>query len=253
MSFRDVFTDLTAGSQPFSCPGMPDAEAHFGMVACSELMLKKLREGNLLDRVMNEYADYTLVLTGHSLGAGVSILLGAKLRERYPTLQVYAFATPAGLLSRDAAKYTEQFCFTVGLGDDFVMRLGVESIENIRTSIIETLRACKLPKVCQHFLESQRFLIKIFSGPQYRILLNGFGYALFGIPSRDLETTWHDVTEFNEPQTLITDPSFSHELVHSETAVFAREVSKRRFAKTRLFTGGRILHIVRRKKTELEK
>jgi sn1-specific diacylglycerol lipase len=78
-------------------------------------------------------------------------------------------------------------------------------------------------------------------------LLNGFGYALFGILSSDLETTWHDVTEFGESQNLATDSSFSHE--HSETAVFAREISKRKFAKTRLFTGGRILHIIRRKKT----
>nr|XP_029718173.1 sn1-specific diacylglycerol lipase beta-like [Aedes albopictus] len=58
------------------------------------------------------------------------------------------------------------------------MRLGVDSIENLRTSIIETIRACKLPK--------------------WRIMLNGFGYALFGVPSRDLETTWHDVTEITK-------------------------------------------------------
>jgi hypothetical protein len=25
---------------------------------------------------------------------------------------------------------------------------------------------------------------------QYRIMLNGFGYAMFGVPTRDLETTW---------------------------------------------------------------
>lgn len=25
---------------------------------------------------------------------------------------------------------------------------------------------------------------------QYRIMLNGFGYAIFGIPARDLESTW---------------------------------------------------------------
>lgn len=29
-------------------------------------------------------------------------------------------------------------------------------------------------------------------------MLNGFGYALFGVPSRDLETTWHDVTEITK-------------------------------------------------------
>jgi len=38
---------------------------------------------------------------------------------------------------------------TIGLGDDLVMRLSVESIENLRTSLLTTLRACRLPKVLQ--------------------------------------------------------------------------------------------------------
>jgi sn1-specific diacylglycerol lipase len=77
----------------------------------------------------------------------VAILLGAKLRPRYPDLRVYAFSTPAGVLSREAARYTEQYAFTIGIGDDFVMRLSIDAVENLRTSIIETLKACKLPKV----------------------------------------------------------------------------------------------------------
>lgn len=80
-------------------------------------------------------------------GAGVAIILGAILRPRFPDLRVFAYATPAGLVSREAARYTESYAFTVGIGDDFVMRLGVESTENLRTSILETIRACKLPKV----------------------------------------------------------------------------------------------------------
>ena len=110
-----------------------------------------------------------------SLGAGVGILLGAKLRQKYSDLRVYAYATPAGLLSREAARITESFAFTIGVGDDFVMRLGVDSIENLRTSVIETIRACKFPK--------------------WRIMLNGVGYVFFGVPSRDLEKTWKDVTD----------------------------------------------------------
>lgn len=38
----------------------------------------------------------------------------------------------------------------------------------------------------------------LLSKLQWRIMLNGFGYALFGVPSRDLETTWHDVTEITK-------------------------------------------------------
>lgn len=53
----------------------------------------------------------------------------------------------AGLLSREAAKVTEEFVLTVGLGDDLVMRLSVDSTENLRTSLLTTLHACRLPKV----------------------------------------------------------------------------------------------------------
>lgn len=148
LSFRDIFTDLTANSEKFEAPNIPpDSSAHKGMLAAAAELLKRLKEGNMLDRAVATYPDYTLTLTGHSLGAGVAILLGAMIRPKYPDLRVFAYATPAGLISREAARYTESYAFTVGLGDDFVMRLGVESTENLRTSVIETIRACKLPKV----------------------------------------------------------------------------------------------------------
>lgn len=68
----------------------------------------------------------------------------------------------AGVLSREAARLTESFIFTVGVGDDFVMRLGVDSIENVRTGIIQTLHATRLPKVCYCFttLDLNHFLVK---------------------------------------------------------------------------------------------
>ncbi|XP_055703840.1 diacylglycerol lipase-beta-like isoform X2 [Phlebotomus papatasi] len=234
-SFRDIFTDLTADSERFEAPGMPpDSAAHRGMVAGVEQLMKRLRETNVLDRAFTSHPEYSLVLTGHSLGAGVAILLGAKLRSKYPDLRVFAFATPAGLLSREAARYTETYAFTVGVGDDFVMRLGVDSIENLRTMIVETIRACKLPK--------------------YRIMLNGFGYAIFGVPSRDLETTFFDVTQIETSGQGDTpeDPPIST-ITPPTATILSQLIGVRRFAKTRLYTGGRILHIVRRKRTELEK
>lgn len=81
-------------------------------------------------------------------------------------------------------------------------------------------------------------------------MLNGFGYTLFTIPSRDLETTWRDVSELSVQQSM---PSSDIDQVSAESALVSKEISTRRFAKSRLYTGGRILHIVRRKKTEMEK
>jgi sn1-specific diacylglycerol lipase len=82
-------------------------------------------------------------------------------------------------------------------------------------------------------------------------MLNGFGYTMFSIPSRDLETTWRDVSELSVQQSAPL--SSDSDQVNAEAALVSREISSRRFAKTRLYTGGRILHIQRRKKTEMEK
>nr|CAD7431979.1 unnamed protein product [Timema monikensis] len=87
----------------------------------------------------------------------------------------------SAVLTRDAARLTESFCFSVGLGDDFVMRLSVDSTENLRTNILDALHRCRLPK--------------------YRLMLNGFGYTLFGVPTGDLETTWKP--EEASPSTLL--------------------------------------------------
>lgn len=66
---RDVFTDLTANAERFDVPGMPmDSAAHKGMVAGAEQIIKRLQEGHLIDRIFYTYPDYSLVLTGHSLG-----------------------------------------------------------------------------------------------------------------------------------------------------------------------------------------
>lgn len=83
-------------------------------------------------------------------------------------------------------------------------------------------------------------------------MLNGFGYTMFNIPSRDLETTWRDVSDLSVQQNDAATSSDTDQ-INAEAALVSSEISERRFAKTRLYTGGKILHIIRRKKTEMEK
>lgn len=144
----DIFTDLAARPVEFTAPGFPEnTYCHYGMAKCTEQILKQLEEDNLLDKILQQYPEYDFVITGHSLGAGLAILVGAKLRAKYRDLKVYGFATPSGLLTREAAKYTEQFVFTVVVGDDCISRISVEAVESLRTSILESLQSCRLPKV----------------------------------------------------------------------------------------------------------
>ncbi|KAJ2952676.1 hypothetical protein O0L34_g7015 [Tuta absoluta] len=231
ISLRDIFTDFTAGSEKFEADGLPeDTAAHKGMSMGAAKMLRRLAP--VLERSFQQFPHYDLILTGHSLGAGVAVLVALKLRPRYPHLKVFAFSTPAGLISREAARYTESFVLTVGVGDDLVMRLSVHSIENLRTKVIQTIHATKLPK--------------------YRIMLNGFGYALFGVPARDLESTWRRPEDLEATHSDdSTDPLVP--TVSTEAALVSRNVFARRFSPARLFTAGRILHIVRRKRMGIEK
>ncbi|XP_049866901.1 diacylglycerol lipase-beta isoform X2 [Pectinophora gossypiella] len=245
ISLRDIFTDFTAGSEKFEADGLPeDTAAHKGMSMGAAKMLRRLTP--VLDRAFQQFPHYDLILTGHSLGAGVAVLVALKLRPRYPHLKVFAFSTPAGLISREAARYTESFVLTVGVGDDLVMRLSVHSIENLRTKVIQTIHATKLPK--------------------YRIMLNGFGYALFGVPARDLESTWRRPEELeanhsDDSTDALLVPSVSTNTEagteqwarSQEAALVSRNVFARRFSTARLFTAGRILHIVRRKRMGIEK
>ncbi|XP_013180657.1 PREDICTED: sn1-specific diacylglycerol lipase beta isoform X2 [Papilio xuthus] len=231
ISLRDIFTDFTAGSEKFEADGLPEeTAAHKGMSMGAAKMLRRLMP--VLDRAFQQFPHYDLVLTGHSLGAGVAVLVALKLRPRYPHLKVFAFSTPAGLISREAARFTESFVLTIGVGDDLVMRLSVHSIENLRTKVIQTIHATKLPK--------------------YRIMLNGFGYALFGVPARDLESTWRRPEEL-EAHAADDSDALLAQGVSTEAALVSRNVFARRFSSARLFTAGRILHIVRRKRMGIEK
>lgn len=76
---------------------------------------------------------------------------------------------------------------------------------------------------------------------------------MFNIPSRDLETTWREVSDLSVQQSDVATSASDTDQINAEAALVSSEISSRRFAKTRLYTGGKILHIIRRKKTEMEK
>lgn len=147
-SIADVFTDLAAYPEEFSAPGFPDNTfAHYGVTKSCNQIIKNLMDNNLLDSILEKFPGYDLVFTGHSLGAALAILVGAKLRSKYRNLMVYGFGTPSGMLTREAARYTEQFAFTVVIGDDCFARVSVEAVENLKIGILETLQSCRLSKV----------------------------------------------------------------------------------------------------------
>ncbi|XP_065334856.1 diacylglycerol lipase-beta-like isoform X2 [Cloeon dipterum] len=232
ISVRDIFTDFTAASYELEAPELPpNCKGHKGMIHVAQYVLKTLEQEHVLTEAFDSYPDYELVLTGHSLGAGVAVMLGLMLKPTYPKLRCFAFAAPGGLLCPEAAVASESFTLTVGLGDDLVMRLGVDSIENLRTDLLTAIHRCVEPK--------------------YRMLVDGFMYVLFGVPDRVLERTWENAnadekrkrrstSQYRTIKKLVIGPAHS-----IEASRLACNVASRRFSEQRLYSPGKILHITR--------
>ncbi|KAF4528250.1 hypothetical protein B566_EDAN014408 [Ephemera danica] len=234
ISLRDIFTDFTAASYELNTPELPpESKGHKGMIHVAQYVFRTLEQESILTAAFEENPNYKLVITGHSLGAGVAVLLGLMFRPSYPDLRCFAFAAPGGLLCPEAAAASETFTFTIGLGDDLVMRLGVDSIENLRTDLLTAIRCCTVPK--------------------YRMLLSGFMYLLFGVPDSVLEQAWERHDDKNE--CLPKKYRAIHKLVigpapSCEASRLACNVASRRFSDQRLFSPGKILHLTHRKPTE---
>ena len=81
-------------------------------------------------------AGWGLVITGHSLGAGVAALMALLLRGRYPQVTCWAFAPPGGLMSPALAKAIAPLCTSFVCGDDIVPRLTLSNLERLRDQVV---------------------------------------------------------------------------------------------------------------------
>lgn len=72
-SIADALTDVNAMCKEYSAHKI-DGYVHEGMIASARFVFDKATK--TLVSLCNEYKDYQVLLTGHSLGAGVAALLG---------------------------------------------------------------------------------------------------------------------------------------------------------------------------------
>jgi sn1-specific diacylglycerol lipase len=152
LSVADCITDLLYepagldGTVLGSAAGIPPGScAHNGVLGCARALHADLLRHRVLHEAL-ESASWNLVITGHSLGAGVAALLGLMLRAEYPSLRVWAFSPPGGLLSEALAEAAGEWCTSVVLGNDFICRLSMPNLERLRDEMMSCACRAKQPK-----------------------------------------------------------------------------------------------------------
>lgn len=138
---------------------------HSGMLHAAMRVRRRLEESGLLESAFRKYPTYNLVITGHSLGAGVTALLGwsyastayknsstnnaansSPLNQALQRLVCFSFAPPSGLVSRTASNHLRRFLCSVFLGDDLVPRLSVAAMNMLKNELLVVLRDSNVPK-----------------------------------------------------------------------------------------------------------
>ena len=119
------------------------------MLAAAANIYKELIEKNIINDQLGKYPDYKIVVTGHSLGAGVAAILGFFIRsdEKIKHLvKVYAYGVPGGLLNSSARNESKKFAMSIIHGDDMIPRLSIRSLKKLHTDIRKILIKTKVAK-----------------------------------------------------------------------------------------------------------
>ncbi|CAL8110760.1 unnamed protein product [Orchesella dallaii] len=232
MSLRDAITDLSAEAKPLDFPGIPEGcKAHHGMLLAAKNTFDKINELGTLQRAANNYPTYTIVVTGHSLGAGTAALLSLMLKTTYPNLKCFSYSPPGCLVTAEAAQFCESFVTSVIVGDDIVPRLSVPSFEKFKNDLIRVIKESKTPK--------------------YRILVGGCWYLLMGgVPN--LAYYENGATSEREAgrldSTPLHDPSQDQPNYHTyvSLAEVSHQMQRESVTRCRMFVPGKIMHVTER-------
>jgi hypothetical protein len=149
-SFEDLLTDCCGTAITHELQG-PFVEGGATEIRCHEgAILAAQRLADDLDLLVEELllpSGYKLVITGHSLGAGVAALVSVILRSRFPALlkdngdilKVLAFASPP-VLDYDNAVACFFFCTTIVNNSDIIPRASLSNLV-VMLEFLKTLNA----------------------------------------------------------------------------------------------------------------
>jgi sn1-specific diacylglycerol lipase len=121
---------------------------HSGMLQCALEMYNDLERHQILDRLLlgdsPKFPGFKVVITGHSLGAGIGSILSLLLAPKFPGLRCLCFSPPGCVMSTRAC--AQSYITSYVLDSDVVPRMSLHSIVGLRNDILEMIARIKVPK-----------------------------------------------------------------------------------------------------------
>ena len=149
LSGKDIITDGLAKPIQVDIPGIGAAWVHDGFWQASQVIMQDLIDSGELERrcVAANCVDYSAVVVGHSMGAGVGGLLTCLMRHipRWRDTTAWLYASPASM-DLAAAQHCDPFITTALLGSDLIPRLTIRSIFELRHEMTWALRSSRSSK-----------------------------------------------------------------------------------------------------------
>ena len=181
MSVQDCITDsmykpVLLNAEAIGMPHLRGAQlhCHAGVVTATNFILSDLERHRVLHQVLlgeqppapqatdaprgaagdqrleydqaRGHEGWTLVLCGHSLGAGVATVLSLHLRRAFPDVRVWGIEPPGGLLSTELAQACSAWTVSSIHGNDLIARLSGPCLLKLRRDLGDALARCKVSK-----------------------------------------------------------------------------------------------------------
>eukprot|EP01039_Chlorochromonas_danica_P005092 gene5092-5596_t len=138
-----------------------DRWAHDGMLRVAQGLCEEWEGSAILHTLIQpppperelsgpEAADrspYRLILTGHSLGAGIAVLLTCMLKAAFSSIRCYAFGTPGAVVDQRTASELRPFVTSIVLGNDLICRTSFRSLCQLRENLLDAICRARRPKI----------------------------------------------------------------------------------------------------------
>lgn len=236
LTLEDCVVDVLLDPSPLDALGETygfdgsNQYCHGGVLECTNWLYTDLTKHKILNKLLLDenagYSDYTLRIVGHSLGAGIGVILSLMLKKTFPNLHCICYSPPGGFITWRLAKECSSFVNSFVLDSDIVPRLSIKNMEHLRDEVLNLLARVKLSK----YDIARRILRYNFNGE---------------VELGDLDFLLQENEDMLYQQDDIPDSDFFRQLQRFQATQQERRSSRGVTRSINLFPPGKIIHLVK--------